>query len=377
MYENLLNTNDQILLADDDPEFRRIIQRVLEKKGFKVLQSSSGEEAIELARTQPVSLVLLDINMGKMNGIEVLQKLRIHSSLLHLPVIMLTGINDDEIIVKALSYGANDYITKPTDFSVALARIQTHLHIRHLEQAVEDQHARSIGSAKMLAIGELASGAAHEINNPLAIICGLASKLETALSGFRESEKTKILPIVEKIKATGFRISNIVNSIQTFATTSEKDAMIPVSVKSLIDDAALFCNPRLKNGDIGFLLPDEFPSNKVLCRPGEISRVMHNLLSNACDAVSLLKERWVRIDVESADHSINISVTDSGCGIAKEIQQKIFQPFFTTKPVGQGMGLGLSQALGIMRAHNGSLVLDPESANTRFVLQIPYAHSAQ
>src|SRR5690606_26102170 len=104
--------------------------------------------------------------------------------------------------------------------------------------------------------------------------------------------------------------------------------------------------------------------------PTQIAQVLLNFISNSADAVEKLEEKWVRVTCEDKDTTITLSVTDSGKGIPREIQEKILQPFFTTKEVGRGTGLGLSISRGIIEAHKGKLRLDTSTSNTRFCIDL-------
>jgi CheY-like chemotaxis protein len=133
-----------ILVVDDLPANRDLMTRRLERSGFKVVSAASGPEALELLRRQPVDLVLLDVMMPGMTGLDVLRAVRLSRSPASLPIVMVTAKTDSEDVVEALSLGANDYVTKPVDYPVALARIRAHLGIRQAAQAeVEPVEPRS------------------------------------------------------------------------------------------------------------------------------------------------------------------------------------------------------------------------------------------
>jgi CheY-like chemotaxis protein len=124
-----------ILVVDDLPANRDLMTRRLERSGFRVLSAAGGPEALETLRRQPVDLVLLDIMMPGMTGLDVLRTVRLTRSPASLPVVMVTAKTDSADVVEALSLGANDYVTKPVDYPVALARIRAHLGIRQAVQA--------------------------------------------------------------------------------------------------------------------------------------------------------------------------------------------------------------------------------------------------
>ncbi len=117
---------------------------------------------------------------------------------------------------------------------------------------------------------------------------------------------------------------------------------------------------------------DDFSKNIIIqCRESEIAQVLFNLVSNAGDAVADLSERWIKLDYQNTAEEANIRIMDSGPGIPEEIQQKIFHPFFTTKDIGKGTGLGLAVSVGIIESHGGKIDIDSSSPNTTFIIKIP------
>ena len=130
---------------------------------------------------------------------------------------------------------------------------------------------------------------------------------------------------------------------------------------------------RLKQNCVELRMAPVDTSLRIDCRPTEISQVILNLLNNAVDAVQPLLEKWVELQVRNAGKDLEISVTDSGRGVPEKIRDKMGQPFFTTKQVGQGTGLGLSISKGIVQAHGGHLNLDAACEHTRFVVTLPKA----
>jgi C4-dicarboxylate-specific signal transduction histidine kinase len=120
-------------------------------------------------------------------------------------------------------------------------------------------------------------------------------------------------------------------------------------------------------------IPDDI---KIHCQEVPISQVLINLIGNSCDAIQGQKDKWIKISAEIKDENVFLSVTDSGNGIPALLQEKIFQPFFTTKAIGQGTGLGLSISKGIINSQNGNLTLDTQCKNTKFVIQLPKSKAA-
>ena len=239
-------------------------------------------------------------------------------------------------------------------------------------QLLKDQHKAFLSStSKLTALGEMAAGIAHEINNPLAIISGKATHLSKLL---RAPEVNRVLAedALNKIQKTVQRIAKIIQSMRTISRNNEQDPMERVKLHRLIDDTLVLCQDEFYKYQIEIILNID-TSHEISCRPGQIGQVLMNLLGNSKDAVKDQSNRWIRIESTSLDSGkrIEIRVSDNGPGISPDIRQKIMQPFFTTKDSQSGTGLGLSISFGIAQAHGGILKLDPKLKPTTFILELP------
>lgn len=227
-----------------------------------------------------------------------------------------------------------------------------------------------IFSAKMAALGEMSGNIAHEVNNPLAAILLRAERLgHLARQGTLDIEA--VTRTARNIESTVHRIRGIVDALRTFARDADRDPMRPESVRKIIDDTLELCGKRFQQRAIAIDVVPIAEDLRVECRSVQISQILLNLLSNAYDAVETQERRRVRITVESDPGRVYIGVADSGPGIPYELRGRIMEPFFTTKGVGQGTGLGLSVSRGLAELHGGDLALDPSSQETRFVLALP------
>ncbi len=258
---------------------------------------------------------------------------------------------------------------------LALSKLNDELEARAAQLSAANlllthQQELLVHSAKMLALGAMASGMAHEINSPLTIITVRANKLER-LCQTEELSPQALIVETRAIATTAKRIGNIIKGMRAFAREGEDDPFDSIPVSTLVQDAFQLCQSRFKNHNVDLTVTSQ-PSDLALeCRSAQIGQVLLSLLGNAFDAVAESPRKWVRVHVSEVHYDLIIAITDSGPGIPSEIQSRLMEPFFTTKEIGLGMGLGLSIAQGIVESHHGSLVLDPNAAHTRFVLTLP------
>ncbi len=244
------------------------------------------------------------------------------------------------------------------------------------EDLILEHQLKLVQASKMSTLGQMAGGVAHEINNPLAIIQGHAAMiLELVQAGELTNEQT--IRGADKIVQTVDRIARIVQGLRTFAHDGTGDPFVPSPIHRIVQDTLEFCQARFSKHDVDLIIPPLDEHLTIECRPTQITQVLLNLLNNAFDAVHGspapvgAKRPWAKIEVADLGDSLKISVTDSGTGIPADISDKIMDPFFTTKEVGKGSGLGLSISTGIVRSHHGHLALDASQANTCFAVILP------
>lgn len=251
-----------------------------------------------------------------------------------------------------------------------------HIQLREQEHLL-------LQASKMSALGEMASGIAHEINNPLAIISGSAERISNIVSGpISEIQLGPLKKSAERIVSTTHRIARIIHSLRDFSRDSAYDPMTKAKVGSVITQALEFCRDRFKNQGIQLEVDVADGSSEILCRSSQIEQVILNLLNNAFDAeVDAIEKGFLAQDrarvvlkSELRGKRVFVTVEDNGRGIPNELSQKIFQPFFTTKPVGKGTGLGLSISERIVRTHGGLISLESQPGKTCFVLSLPAAN---
>ncbi|MEQ1722907.1 MAG: DAHL domain-containing protein [Pseudobdellovibrio sp.] len=249
---------------------------------------------------------------------------------------------------------------------------QRAMELQKTQSIIIEQQQSLIASAKMSALGEMAGGVAHEINNPLAVISIRAEQLRDCIDE-DNINKEFFIKSLDAINKTTDRIAKIVSGLRFFARDGSNMPFVQSSVGSIIEDTFGFCSEKFKSNGVEIKFDAESCTYLSLdCRPIEISQVVLNLLNNSFDAIQDLPKKWVQLEVNDYDSThIAISVSDSGSGIDKSIQDNIMQPFFTTKEIGKGTGLGLSISSGIVQSHNGKLYIDNNCENTKFVILLP------
>ena len=242
---------------------------------------------------------------------------------------------------------------------------------KELEAQLEASRMQLVSSARLSALGMMAGGLAHEINNPLGIIHGYASNL---LEMARDGQIS--VPVLESssayIKETAERIGSIIKSLRHIAREGDGDPILPSSMHDLIERVLELWRERFRMHSVELICAPIDPQLQVPCREVQIAQVVMNLLQNAFDAVAESRgEKWVEVEVSTRNKSVVVSVTDSGPGVPPAIRTRIMEPFFTTKPVGKGTGLGLSLSRSIAAGHGGELTLGERNGHTRFSLTLP------
>lgn len=239
------------------------------------------------------------------------------------------------------------------------------------EEILEEQNVAMAHSSRLSELGEMASGIAHEINNPLTVINGRMSLLKYMINNVEQVEKEKLVSSVETVHSMFKRIENIVKSLRTFSRDSSEDPFEIASIDEIIKDTLILCEKKIETFGIELNLDLLDASEEIFCRPSEISQVLLNLINNAIDAVEDSSEPWITVRAKKSNQWAEISVIDSGEGIPEEAKQKIVQPFYTTKPVGKGTGLGLSISKTIIERHHGVFKIGEEENHTCFTLRLP------
>lgn len=245
------------------------------------------------------------------------------------------------------------------------------------ENQLYEVQAAMVHGARLSALGQMAGGIAHEINNPLAIISGKASQVfKMANSGNFDNQK--LIDLSNSIVSTVERITKIVKNLKLVARDGQKDPMVPVSLAFVLDNVISLCNQKFSNHNVKIDVPS-FTDLRINCREVQISQVLTNLLNNSFDAIQGTENKWIKIEIDAATAGsisnpksmVHVRVSDSGLGIPEEVLAKLMTPFFTTKDPGKGTGLGLSLSRSIIKDHGGDFYYELHDGHTSFVIVFP------
>lgn len=251
-----------------------------------------------------------------------------------------------------------------------VAQLTDAIERRHMDALMSEQQASMVAASKMSELGKMAGGIAHEINTPLALIGISAEQIRAGLEN-PNPDFPKLIEKAIRIDQTTERIARIVHGLKIFSREDGQTTFADVKIADLVQDTMSLCGEKFRSHHVRLDL-EMPPDIEIRGRFTQLSQVLLNLLNNAFDAIINSYEKpWIRVEVRDIGSYVEIAVVDCGPGIDQKTQEKLFQPFFTTKELGKGTGLGLSISLGIVKTHRGVLRLDQKSPNTRFVIELP------
>lgn len=425
-----------ILVVDDEKFNLKMAQDLIEAniKDSNVFLCNLPEEVIQKLEEHDIGIVLLDIIMPNITGIDVLKSIRNQEKYNDIQIIMFTGITDKESFKTCFENGANDYINKPINFTEFVARMKASVRARKnilalkemnstitlqykklqtITQQLKDTQFNLIQKEKLAALGEIAAGIAHEINNPMGFISSnldtmnrYFEKINTLLFAYknfvqlagiettnheklmqRKSEITELerkqkidfimddlTTLIQESSDGANRVTKIVQSLRNLAKTGTENEMAYNDLSQIAEEAFLIVKHETKF--VATIDKQMESPLYLLCNKGQIGQVMLNILLNAIYAVKSRNTNVlgkIAIKTYSAEEDVICEISDDGPGIQEEHLSRIFDPFFTTKDVGSGVGLGLSVAYDIVvKKHGGELSVTSElGKGTSFIIKLP------
>ena len=347
---------ETILIVDDNLDNVVLLDKVLQKSGYRTLKGYNGEEAVELSRRESPDLILLDIMMPIMDGFTACEIIKQDESTKHIPILMLTAKQEVSDKVKGLEIGADDYITKPFHLKELLARIKSRLKLTH-------EHRRTVTRERHKALSLMVKGVEHEIRNPVVSIGGFARRILDELpEDDRKKEYAKVI-----LKETERLERMVKESVALQSLTSGRKENL--DIHSLID-AALTQTTILKeqhqvkiNRHYDYNLPP-LPLNY-----DNMLIAFIQLISNGLEAIDNGGNLTISTSFDGSSNLV-IEISDNGRGIKTEDLERIFDPFFTSKMSGAGMGLPLTRK--IIDYHHGTIsVKSQPDQGTRVTVTLP------
>jgi signal transduction histidine kinase len=346
-----------ILLAEDDPGLSAHMSEILSER-YRVLVAPNGKAALELAREHLPDLLVTDLDMPEMNGIELTRHFLALQGATLSPVLIVSAHAGLGERLAGFEAGAVDYVLKPFSADELLARIRSQLAIRKLALRLHE-------SQKLAAMGMLSAGLAHELRNPAnAIVNALPPLLELMPADMRQPDSAcgMLLDItLEAAKQIRERSKNILDY-----SRAERVSKRPEDMRALLARVLRTLTIQLVGCEVR---QDIQLDETVDCAAPLIEQILVNLIDNAAYAAGT--GGWVQISARREGALAVIEVGDSGPGVPVAIRDRIFDPFFTTKPVGEGSGLGLTISRRIALNHGGELRVVARGEGTVFRLELP------
>ena len=367
-----------ILVVDDEPINRQVLRNQLEMVGYRVEVAIDGLQGLKLLEKLNPQVILLDVMMPRLSGYQTCYRIRQKYSASELPIILLTAKDQPEDTVRGFQHGANDYLTKPFSREELLIRVQFHLKLSKATSEVyrmmddlRGMQNQLIQSAKLAAVGEMTSGIAHELKTPLAGISTILSGVELAKQLHQEIDMDATCSRVNLLVQ---RCSAIIDHMRNYSRRTEETHSQTQIINQLLKNTLLLVEPQLKRigGKLELNLGHDLPF--VVGNDIQLEQVFINLCNNACDAMEQSEERILTIQSMAVGDEVLVRVRDTGTGMRPEVQERIFESFFTTKSSAKGTGLGMSISQNIVEQHKGQIRFNSElGRGTTFEIYLPVA----
>ena len=367
-----------ILVVDDEPINRQVLRNQLEMVGYRVEVAIDGLQGLKLLEKLNPQVILLDVMMPRLSGYQTCYRIRQKYSASELPIILLTAKDQPEDTVRGFQHGANDYLTKPFSREELLIRVRFHLKLSKATSEVyrmmddlRGMQNQLIQSVKLAAVGEMTSGIAHELKTPLAGISTILSGVELAKQLHQEIDMDATCSRVSLLVK---RCSAIIEHMRNYSRRTEEIHSQTQIINQLLKNTLLLVEPQLKRigGKLELNLGYDLPF--VRGNDIQLEQVFINLCNNACDAMEQSKERILTIQSMAEGDAVVVRVSDTGPGMRPEVQERVFESFFTTKSADKGTGLGMSISQNIIEQHKGQIRFNSElGRGTTFEIYLPVA----
>jgi signal transduction histidine kinase len=348
-----------IVLAEDDSALADMLARRLGET-YKVIVALDGEAALDAIRTHQPQLLVTDVDMPKLNGIELSRRFREMTADKLAPIVILSAVLDVGTRVAGLEAGAIDYVTKPIDPIELDARVRSQFRMRDLSMRLHR-------AEQLSALGVLTSGLAHELRNPANGIVNAVEPLAQLLPAELRASESPTGQLLQVLTECAGHIAHLSRQLLGFKNGGAKLDLQPAHTRDLVERAASLARGAL-NG-VELRISGLGLGQTVMCAPPLLVQVLTNLIENAGHAAG--SGGWVEVQAAEQERKVTIEVADSGPGVPRELRERVFEPFFTTKQPGAGTGLGLSVARSIVHRHEGVLEIRERADRAVFVVELP------
>ena len=401
----------KILIAEDAPVQGKRLKYFLEKYLYQVEWALNGREALErLEKEDGFALVISDFKMPEMDGIEFLKEMKLRPHLKHIPFILLTTFDDDELYIQTLMLGANEFLSKPFRPEELKVRVENMVMVHEYLSAIENQNLNLSHElqyknqllkrklidlknayvrqkemqnelmlrSKLSSLGTMGAGVAHEINNPLTIINSYNSMLGRFLAENKTDPKN-LAKVQEKIEDAVHRISEVINQLQLLSikNSTEETKADAITIEMMLNDARPFIIDSAEREQIAYSETITHPQAMIYADSAVIKQIILSITHNAIDAMIGMETRELKLRSRAESNFVFIDIEDSGTGIPEEYQSKIYDPFFTTKTPKKGMGLGLTLVKTYIQESQGHISFTSEPGKTIFTLKFMQHYPAK
>ncbi|MBX3186398.1 MAG: response regulator [Labilithrix sp.] len=359
IYEPQRTPEGIVLLAEDDPTLRQRIASLLATR-YRVIAAPDGAEALRLAEIHRPDLLVTDISMPTMDGLELTKRFRSLAGNRVAPVLVLTAFGETRDRLAGFEAGAVDYVIKPFEPAELLARVRSQLALRAMAM-------RLVETEKLAALGTLSAGLAHEMRNPANGIVNAIGPLREIIPPEVATPGSAVTQLLDVIDQCSEQIALLSRQLLGFRRNAQLDRR-PVTIEALLARVLATVQPSLAGVELRTKL--DFKGT-VQCAEPLLTQVFANLIDNAAYAAG--RGGWVEISTSTVPDTKNLLIEfrDSGPGITPEVRERLFEPFFTTKPPGSGTGLGLATAREIVGRHGGTLDIRGGAGATVFCIEMP------
>lgn len=360
-----------ILIVDDEIINIKILERVLSRNSYNSISTTNSVDVMKLLTKNTIDLILLDIQMPKLDGFHLATMLKKDVIFRDIPIIFLTGMAEGNIIAKAFEIGCSDYISKPFKKEELLARIKTHLKIKDMENVLKNKNKEL--SKFIEQKNQFLGIAAHDIRNPLGVISGYTDIL---LSMGNSDEK--YLKILDNMNKSSKHILSIVNDLLEFTKYSSDKMNLKlkeININDFFEEIISMNRIISEQKEISITLENRTKDDlKINIDPEKMTQVMNNLISNGVKYSN--KNTTIAVIIKQQDNNLLITVKDQGQGIQKDELYKLFKPFSTTtnkSTAGErSTGLGLTIVKSIIEKHNGKIGVESEwQKGSCFFIELP------